>query len=198
MWVIAVALALILSAAVLKAGDRTYNVNESVGPGFVTGTITTDGSIGTLATGDIVNWNLNINDGTDPTFDLEGPLSGNNSGVLVSGSDLTSTATQLLFNFNGTDIGFFAFENPCIGCNGPFIGYNANPGGFNTSQSINISSVNGESTIIEPTFTGNDVIAGPVTSPEPGTLSLMLMGVGLLGLMVIGRKRFAAEGPAQS
>jgi hypothetical protein len=164
-----------------RAADITYSVDESVGPGFVTGTISTDGAIGTLGTGDIVNWNLNVNDGTDGTFDIEGPLSGNNSGVQVAGSDLTSTATQLFFNFDGADGGFLAFETPGIGDDGPFIGYNAQFAGFDSPQSINISSDFGESTIIDPTFTGNQVIA---STPEPSSLSLFALG--LVGLLFAG------------
>jgi hypothetical protein len=37
-----------------------YNVNDTVWPDTLTGTITTDGSLGVLNSGDIVSWDLTI------------------------------------------------------------------------------------------------------------------------------------------
>jgi hypothetical protein len=51
-----------------------------VGAGGVTGFIETDGTAGTLSDGNILDWNLLLNNGTT-TFSLLGPLSGNNSQV---------------------------------------------------------------------------------------------------------------------
>lgn len=45
-------------------------------------------------------------------------------------------------------------------------------------------------------LTAFEVDGTPVGTPEPS--SLLLLGAGLLGLLVIARKRFAAEGPDQS
>jgi hypothetical protein len=65
---------------------------------------------------DIVDWKLTV---TDPTssvssFTILGPLSGNNSQLGLKGVDLTSTATELLFNFNGTDSGYFIVQSPTL------------------------------------------------------------------------------------
>ena len=89
-WFIALALAASLLPTAAKA-DITYAVDETVGAGSATGFITTNGTIGTLDTADILDWNLTLNDGTNPPVDLEGPASGNNSLVFLIGSDLTAT-----------------------------------------------------------------------------------------------------------
>ncbi len=106
-------LALVLLSAVLAvAGPITYTLNNAVGAGNISGSIQTDGTIGVLGDANLLDWNLLLDDGVG-TFNLLGPLSGNNSGVDISGSDLSATATQLLFNFSGS--GFALFQNPSIG-----------------------------------------------------------------------------------
>ena len=79
--------ALALSATTALASPITYQVSRSILTGSVVGSITTDGTIGTLTTANIVNWSLTLNDGSTP-FTLLGPTSGNNSGLLVSGSSV--------------------------------------------------------------------------------------------------------------
>src|SRR5262249_54542647 len=85
---------LVLAAATLcNAATITYNVNQPIGAGGVTGDIVTDAKLGALINVDIVDWNLLLNDGST-TFDLTGPLSGGNS-VLEphwGAGDLTATA----------------------------------------------------------------------------------------------------------
>jgi hypothetical protein len=58
--------------------NSIYNVGQTVGSGTVTGSITTDGTIGVLSSNNILDWNLVVNDGTN-TVNLFGPLSGSNS-----------------------------------------------------------------------------------------------------------------------
>jgi hypothetical protein len=192
LWLIGLALAALSAPTALRAADITYTVYESVGAGMVTGSITTDGTVGTLATSDIVDWNLVLNDGTHPTFDLLGPLSGNNSQDLVFGADLTASLTQLLFNFSATDHGTFDIENPGLGLSGPVICYDANAMFCPTPNSVALDALKPESDIQSTSLTGTDVIASvgtTVATPEPGTGELMLIGVGLLGLMTVTRKR---------
>jgi hypothetical protein len=80
-----------------KANGITYRVNQTIGGGSVKGVIGTDGTIGTLGQANITGYNLLVNDGTN-TFDLSCC-----DFFPFSGSDLSATATQLLFNFSGTD-----------------------------------------------------------------------------------------------
>ena len=88
-----------------------YFVNRTVAVGSITGTIVTDGTISTpLQTFNFVDWDLLLSDGLGNTYNLTGPLSGNNSTVFVVGADVTASATELVFNFGGTDNGYFAFQ----------------------------------------------------------------------------------------
>jgi len=190
----------IATPTVVRANEITYTVNDAVGAGNVTGFITTDATIGTLATGNILDWNLIVNDGTDPTFNLLGPTSGNNSGVAVSGADLTSTATQLLFNFSGTDNGYLLFANPFApNSGGPYVCFHAinlfgctfqDPG-----SDVSLSSAPDDPNTLRyvdvqfTPLTGVDVIAtaGVVATPEPSSAALTLLGIG--SLMVVLLKR---------
>jgi hypothetical protein len=188
--IIALLLATIGAPTVLRATTITYTVNQTVGTGGVTGTITTDGTIGTLATTNIVDWNLLLNNGTT-TFDLFGPLSALQSFPVVSGTDLSATMTQLLFNFSGGDNGYFFFEQQV--------------GSIFTYWCLETSTVctlapPGEALAINSFFvnnqqftalSGQQVIATAAATPEPGTSSLVLIGVGLLGLVMATRKRIA-------
>jgi hypothetical protein len=107
-------MALLLSVVLCSAATITYDVNRTIGAGSVTGFVETDGTIGVLSASNILDWNLVLNEGTNPTFDILGPLSGSNSVVGVVGADLSATATQLLFNFSGTDSGYALFQHPSL------------------------------------------------------------------------------------
>jgi IPTL-CTERM motif len=101
--------AMLFLTGVAIASPIAYSVNRTIAAGSVTGTIQTDGTIGVLGAANVVDWNLTLNDGTN-TFILTGPASGNNSHVFITGSDVSATATNLLFNFSGVDSGYFLFQ----------------------------------------------------------------------------------------
>jgi hypothetical protein len=196
LWMIALALSAIVAPTVVRAANITYTLNEAVGAGSVTGFITTDGTIGTLAAGNILDWNLILNDGTNPTFDLLGPLSGNNSGASVS-ADLSATATQLLYNFSGV-LGNFFLQSPSPASGGPFVGYSSNFDCTGTGQGptngvcLSVLPVSGGifPNLQQTVLTGDGVIASVVTTPEPSTGVLLFGGVGMVFVLVM-RKRIA-------
>lgn len=85
-------------AGVGRADPITYQVTQ--GPfgldgATVSGTVQTDGTIGTLASTDILNWNVVVTDGLGGSFDLMNA----NSALSLNGTAVTATATALQFNF---------------------------------------------------------------------------------------------------
>jgi PEP-CTERM motif len=176
-----VALTMLLLGAGVARADITYRVDQT-GIGFdngsVTGTIETDGTTGTLAGVNVLDWDLLVNDGVGTMYTLTGGVGGNST-VAISGNALTATATEFLFNFDlpgdSVDIS-----------NGPSEGWEL-LGGTPPPMATGFE-------VIQPTaFDGGasprglppqpEVIG---TVPEPSTYGPMLIGIGLL--MVIVRK----------
>jgi hypothetical protein len=119
----AAAIATMIAANPALAAPITYSVNEPIGSGDAVGTIQTDGTLGTLAKGNIVSWNLQVNGaGASTTLVSDGT-----STVLLEGIDLTATPTELLFNFSGTDGGYFAFQanNPGVFSGNKYVCFNS-------------------------------------------------------------------------
>ena len=87
----------------------TYAVNQTIGAGSVTGVIVTDGTLGTLSSTNILSYSVLIDDATYPPYNV---ASGSNPDLFLSGSDLSATASQLLFNFSGAPGGLFGMNDP--------------------------------------------------------------------------------------
>ena len=181
------------------ANDITYTVDQTVGSGSVTGTITTDGTIGTLATADVIGWDLTLNDGTN-TITLNSLNAA--TYVQVSGNALSATPTNLLFDFESSGPQeYFLFGN---GTQDPGFGdvcwlnneSCANFGGDGiTLADLNLDNIDPSVSLPD----GDTVIATdpPLSTPEPGTGGLMLIGAGMLGLVMM-RKRLAQGLPQPS
>jgi hypothetical protein len=77
-------------------------------------------SANSLTASDIVTWNLTVTSpdtyppSTATSVNIIGPGTGDNSQLGLAGADLTSTATDLLFNFSGTDNGYLLFQTPTL------------------------------------------------------------------------------------
>ena len=96
---VATALALLGAS---PAAAITYLISDNAGipsdpQGFLTGSITTNGTIGTLSSVNIAAWNLNISGHGQLVTYTEF-----NSHFTLTGSALTATATALSFNYTAT------------------------------------------------------------------------------------------------
>ena len=174
--------ATLLGAGVCNAGPITYQVNQTIGGGSVFGTIQTDGATGVLGPADFIAWNLDLN-GVGATFNITNA----NSVVFLTGSDVTATATDLFFDFSGSDGGLLLFQQ------GLFSGAHYYCDASSTGACLQGASVTPQ-TFADPSFqnvaaTGSQVIGTAAAIPEPATLALF--GAGLTGLGLMRRRRSA-------
>ena len=176
---------LVLGAApICNASAITYNVNLTIGGGSVTGDIVTDGTIGVLVEANIVGYNLLL---TDPaviapsTFNLFG-----SNFFLFNGSDLSATATQLLFNFSGTDSGAVDFASPSLNYD---VCFSTGPSSFCEGAGETLTFLGTSpfgQDVQSTTLSGTHVIATTSSVPEPSTLALLCAGSVLFGFLKPG------------
>jgi hypothetical protein len=175
----------------VQADDIMYTVNQTVGLGSVTGSITTDGTIGTLSSSDVVGWNLTLNDGHGDMFDLTTANSLVTCNSCVEG-DLTASSSALMFNFSGPTEEFYFYTS------GPAANQLCYDSGTNCAipAGIDLYDVAGA---LPCTYygcnvgeVGNQVIASdgtPTPTPTPEPSSFLLLGTGILTLVGMGWRR---------
>jgi hypothetical protein len=182
LWIIALLFAAIGAPTVLRA-QTTYTVDETFGfGGSVMGTITTDGNTGTLGVGDILSWNLTLNDGAGVLQDTSSDPAPYSS---VEGSDLTATATGLFFDFTGGAGALDLADQTTDGQVCFLDAYNCD--NISTTNGIDVDQL-GISFESNGGLSGTQEIATLTPSPEPSTAILWLTGI---GLMILMRKRIA-------
>ncbi len=105
---------LALSAACLfatSASATRYEVDRTVGAATVSGYIETDGTLGMISGSNLVDWSLQIVNGSE-SVTLRGPASGDNSVFGQVGLLLTATPDQLLQSVSAGVSGIqFCLEN---------------------------------------------------------------------------------------
>jgi hypothetical protein len=182
--IILFAVVALASPTVVSANDITYNVNQTEGVFGVTGTVTTDGTIGTLSTSDIAAWDLTLSSpGYWPAISLDTA----NSTATVVGGALSASASQLAFDFTfGGSNSYLSFSDPTdvswwdTVSQPPYAGY------------MGIAELYALDDEQYSYISGTQVIAdGGIPVAEPGTTSLLLVGVGMLGIMMVTRKRIS-------
>lgn len=200
------------AASSCGAASITYDVNLTVGAASVTGTITTDGTIGVLnslgSPSNILDWDLVLNDPTvyssgSPcshlpcTADLGPAVPGEAPGEDInSGADLSATATQLLFNFSGADGGYFFFETGNYGAVCFETATNCLSPGFGAGESLYIDpNFDFNSDLQFAGLSGTQVLgtSSSAGTPEPSTLALLCAGIALLGFSRHANKERRAE-----
>jgi hypothetical protein len=163
------------------AGTITYNVNLSVGTNAaVTGTIVTDGTIGTLALANVVSWDLTITDGTNHMTAILTPADSSIQNSNGNPSDLAATSTHLTYNFSDPSEEELAFGvAPNALCFGP-------SGGLCAYGSLgNVIGIADHGQEQATTYTGTQIIASaPATAAVPEPSSMLLLGSVLLGGIV--------------
>ena len=181
----------VLGVSQAVASPITYNVSDSAGVLSFTGTITTDGNAGILASGDISNWSITING-----FTTVYTLTPSNSSVHFDGvSELSATATTLSWlwsNGIGNITSDFKIELLNLPARAFFL--------YEQSSSIDVgvlaldaqSATGGSDTIRDLGETADTFGAAVSTTPLPATLPLFAAGLGALGLFGWRRKRQAA------
>lgn len=172
---LASAAALAVFAASTSAQAATYIGTRTVDTATVNLSITTDDTIGALTVPNILDFTISV---TDPSgnFTMNGPLSGDDSFILISGTALTATATDILFNFDAPDgfalfqlaSGVFPFYCPQVtGC------YNFGVPGEGIGDP-NFPVVQNRTGLVSLASTGGAV-------PEPATWAFMIFGFGAVG-----------------
>jgi hypothetical protein len=172
--------AALLTGSATAANALTYVVDGSIGGGSVSGTISTNGAIGTLAASDITGWSLVVtgNGGASATLDTL------NSSVFLGGGAVTADASNIYFDFtkNNAAPSYLLFQQsfqsgsayvcaanadyaltPC------YYGASAVPENF-ASASAAYSVPN-----------GNLVVASIAAVPEPATWAMMIGGLAIVG-----------------
>ena len=172
-----------------SASPIMYTVNQVIGPGSVTGTITTDGTLGTLADADIISWNLLLNNGPNTVVVQEGV---NGSNAILTGTALTASLTTLTFNYSSgipSDLNIFN-TTPTPSLQGQLCYTNfSNCWG---PDGVGVYNVGGDGSSVYIGQIGSQIIATggvPVLESVPEPVSLALLALGLFGLGLSMRKK---------
>lgn len=168
---------LLVLAGNAQAGTQ-YLVNQHEGAASITGYITTNGSVGNIGSGDMLDWNLVLNDGIS-SFTLT-----HGNSLIYGPSSWIASSTDLSFDFSGT--GKMAlFQNPYVGSGQNYWCLDSASGGCGGASSASDWKVNGA--LIVHQYTGVQSIAHAV--PEPSTYAMLGAGLGLIGFAARRRKQ---------
>ncbi|SIN59694.1 PEP-CTERM protein-sorting domain-containing protein [Parasphingorhabdus marina DSM 22363] len=168
-----------------SANAATFVGSRTVAGGTADLSITTDGTVGTLGSANILDWTITVTDSFG-SFTLFGPLSGGNSGLLLTGSGLSATATDLLYDFGSN--GLALFQSPGTGSGGPFYCVQSSSNCFDSGGFLGPAEALSSIACCDAGDQERMAIRGSVVLasvrnavPEPGTWAMMIAGFGLVG-----------------
>ena len=171
-------LALAFAATTASAVTTTYNVNQTINLGSVTGTIQTDGAVGTLTQSNIVGFDLFVG---GPGAAVE--LTQANSVIVTQGSNFSATASSLFFDYSGAS-GYLLFQFGSFGTGKKYYCNSSVSGTCFQGASAIPDSFDSPSAQVEAR-TGNQIIASAAgLVPEPASWALMLAGFALTGAVM--------------
>jgi hypothetical protein len=163
--------------------DPTGNPAQS---DTVSGSITTDGTIGTLESSDIVTWNLDLIDNLDSADDYD--LTPANSALVEdTGNALSATASSLYFDYSGSGEFLIQANDP-----GAYSGYHyfcfSTGGACLAGETIAPDYYSGDGVVLTggSAPTGNQSLAPPSTSavPEPSSYAFLITGLVAMAAML--------------
>jgi len=195
---------LVAMMAVAAHADIIYTFNTTATNVFpsgnplqtntILGTITTDGTIGVLEAGNILSWNLDLIDDLNPANNVT--LTTSNSGIPHPiGGGLSASATSMSFDFSVAGSEFLIQGNGTGGTHGYSSGWNylcfsATGGWCLEGETIAPQYYAGDGVIVTGSASpigSQPLDQAPSSVPEPTTIALV--GLGLVGLGAVSRRR---------
>lgn len=171
----------VLLAVVPGTGAQaaTYVGTRNAGAATATLSVTTDDTLGVLRAANILDWTIRLTLGAN-TSTLFGPDSGDTSAVQVRGTQLTATATNLLFNFSGPLNSYLLFQSN-VGDRSLYCVQTTNC--FDQNQGEEIINLGPTFTVFDRDLeTGVQVLASVTPAvPEPASWAMMMLGFGCMG-----------------
>jgi len=177
---------LLFFAPASRASLLTYDLVPFNGNTSVSGTITTDGTLGVLTGSNIVNWTLNFTNVLGQSFTLI-PANGQ---LDFSGSALTATSSSLVFNYDepsGLSALFFSYPTPFPVVVDGWEATNFSLDPLHYARLADTSDVNNSITNNLVIESGSETIATIAAIPEPSTWAMMILG--FLGVCFMAYRR---------
>jgi hypothetical protein len=168
----------------LRADTTYYLLAQDIHEGSISGTITTDGSLGPLGSVEIDSFSFGVTNvgSSNGKGGGSGREEGKSPSVSEIGSGLTATTSGLYFDFDNPQQSALIFRNAldgfewCIftveGCDPPGSG--------------ELLSLGGSSDVVTG-LSGDVMIASVAPTPEPSIFGFVLIGIA--GLVIVMRRR---------
>jgi hypothetical protein len=169
-------------ASAAPAAATVYDVNDVAGLTTITGTITTDGTLGVLGPSNVLAWNLTMTYGAQ-TAVLTGPPV-----ITILGNDLSATASQLLFAFGDPGPGYVEITDSPVSIVWAATRLNGDSISTYGLAPDYPADLNGDFS-----FQGGSTRAIASVVPEPSTWVMMLAGFAGVGFVGYRRTKRVRE-----